>query len=128
MPTERLQNTDCMKHYYNIIVDWGWRLVLAYSFLLILAAAAPAQTSAPPFAIVCLDDSSMLISNESIKGKYYLIDFWATWCPPCVEEIPELSRVYEKYKGRKLEVLSLSFDKSPLQIQQFRKTKKLGDR
>jgi thiol-disulfide isomerase/thioredoxin len=64
------------------------------------------------------------VSRTSMLGKYYLIDFWAVWCGPCVADMPKLHEAYEKYKGKKgFEVLSLSFDRSPDDIEKFRATK-----
>jgi thiol-disulfide isomerase/thioredoxin len=40
-----------------------------------------------------------------------LVEFWATWCPPCRESVPELNEVYEKYKGKNFELLGISVDK-----------------
>jgi thiol-disulfide isomerase/thioredoxin len=82
-----------------------------------------AQAKVPPFAFVCFDDSSKLISSDGLKGTVYLVDFWASWCPPCVEEIPELSRVFEMFKDSGFAVVSFSFDKSAEQLRKFRKTK-----
>ena len=42
------------------------------------------------------------------KGKVVLIDFWATWCGPCLADIPKLKRLYEKYKGDGFEILGLN--------------------
>ena len=57
------------------------------------------------------------ISLSDFKGKYVLIDFWASWCPDCRREIPMLKKLYKKYKNAKLgkdkakvEFLSVSFD------------------
>jgi len=47
---------------------------------------------------------------DDYKGKVVLLDFWATWCVPCVAEIPNVASAYEKYHGRGLEVLSVSLD------------------
>ncbi|SHM47385.1 Peroxiredoxin [Chitinophaga jiangningensis] len=50
------------------------------------------------------------VSLADFKGKYVLLDFWASWCKPCREAIPELTEVYNQYKGKGLEVLSVSLD------------------
>jgi Peroxiredoxin len=47
---------------------------------------------------------------DGYKGKVLLLDFWATWCGPCVKEIPNVVDAYEKYHDRGLEVLSVSLD------------------
>lgn len=44
------------------------------------------------------------------KGKILLVNFWATWCPPCIEEMPELSKIQEKFRDRGVIVLGISTD------------------
>lgn len=44
------------------------------------------------------------------KGKTIIVNFWATWCPPCLEEMPELSNLYTKYQAENLVVLGISSD------------------
>ncbi|MGV3761898.1 TlpA family protein disulfide reductase [Parapedobacter sp.] len=52
------------------------------------------------------------ISLSSLKGKLVLVDFWATWCAPCVKEQPELKALYEKYNGpNRFEIFGVSLDK-----------------
>ena len=53
-----------------------------------------------------------LLSDYVGKGKYVLIDFWASWCGPYIADIPKIKQVYEKYKDKGLEVLSISMDYS----------------
>jgi thiol-disulfide isomerase/thioredoxin len=54
------------------------------------------------------------------KGRFVIVHFWATWCPPCVEETPALSRFWEKYGGRNdLALYSISVDKNWETIDSF---------
>jgi thiol-disulfide isomerase/thioredoxin len=55
-------------------------------------------------------DQSLAFSN--FKGKYVLIDFWASWCGPCRQSFPHMREVYQQYKGQNFEIFSISIDKS----------------
>lgn len=62
------------------------------------------------FTLETPDGKSIRFSD--LKGKYVLIDFWASWCGPCKASFPHLKEVYEKYKGNKFEIYSISIDKN----------------
>ena len=49
-------------------------------------------------------------SLESLKGKYVYVDVWATWCGPCLQEVPFLQKVEEQYRGKNIEFVSISVD------------------
>lgn len=51
------------------------------------------------------------ISTDGFKGKYLLVDLWASWCAPCREEIPLLKVLYEQYKGNQFAILGVSIDR-----------------
>ena len=52
------------------------------------------------------------LSISSFKGKYLLVDFWASWCGPCRQENPNVVKAYNLYKGKNFEILGVSLDKS----------------
>lgn len=63
---------------------------------------------APDFELSTPDGTSLRLS--SLRGKCVLLDFWASWCGPCLREAPHLRALYGQYKDRELEILSVSLD------------------
>ena len=65
---------------------------------------------APDFQVKDLNGEDL--SLEKYKGQVVLLDFWATWCPPCIKEIPKLKKVYEKYKDQNFQIIGVSLDRT----------------
>ena len=91
------------------------RGVLALFPVLLIGCPSPASDSppepAPPLEAIRLDGSPM--SLEDLRGRTVLLDFWATWCAPCVLEIPELNAVYAEQAGEGFDILAISLDDDP---------------
>jgi thiol-disulfide isomerase/thioredoxin len=87
-------------------------LVVGVSILLtvvsIPAAATVAGTAAP--AIDLRDGNGQVVRLADFKGKVVLLDFWATWCPPCKVSFPKLDALYKEWRERGLEVLAVNLD------------------
>jgi len=62
--------------------------------------------------VVMRDVDGVPISTASLKGKVVIVNFWATWCPPCRAEIPDLIALQNKYKGQ-LQIIGISDDDDP---------------
>ncbi|MEZ5362359.1 MAG: TlpA disulfide reductase family protein [Bryobacterales bacterium] len=65
---------------------------------------------APGFSLTT--DSGQGISLSDYKGKWVLLNFWATWCPPCIQETPSLNRLQEEFRDKGLVVIGISEDDS----------------
>ena len=68
---------------------------------------------APGFRLTALDGRTVDLS--SLRGKVVMVHFWATWCPPCVEEIPTLDRLHRAMLGQDFEILAISVDEGGAQ-------------
>ena len=75
---------------------------------------------APPFNVPALEDPATLYTLATFKGQYVLLDFWASWCPDCVAEMPNLHKAYARFKDKGLAILSLSFDRKVEHIAPYR--------
>ena len=89
--------------------------LLALAFLASAACAprvpgtAPAAARASDFTLRALDGSTVHLSDH-LGRDVVLLSFWATWCKPCLGEVPHLEALHQKYKGQGLAVLSVSMD------------------
>jgi peroxiredoxin len=59
------------------------------------------------------------IDLAALRGQVVLVDFWATWCPPCVEEVPELVATYEKFKDQGFTIVGISLDEDKGALEKF---------
>lgn len=93
---------------------------LAWALCLILLSVTPtlAQpeqlTPAPDFTLKSLRGEN--ISLDQHRGKYILVNFWATWCGPCKMEMPSLETLYQRFKSKKFTLLAISNDMFGAQI------------
>ena len=71
----------------------------------------------PPLAGATLDGRQWDLRD--LKGRVVLINFWATWCEPCREEMPSFERLRDKVRGRPFEILTVNFGEGPARIEPF---------
>ena len=65
-------------------------------------------------------------SLAEYRGRVVLLDFWATWCAPCIAEIPNLKKTYEKYKDQKFQIIGISLDRSEKPLESYIEKEELG--
>ncbi len=75
-------------------------------------------TPAPGFTV---QDTDRKVSLNEFRGKIVVLNFWATWCPPCIEEMPSLVQMQQKMKGKGVEVVAISVDADQGAYQAFLK-------
>lgn len=71
-------------------------------------AALSKNTTAPSFKAAAL--AGQRLELQDLRGRVVLLDFWATWCPPCRNEAPQLQKLWEKYKDKGLVVIGIALD------------------
>jgi len=75
-------------------------------------------TAAPDFTV---QDSEHAVSLSQLKGKVVVLNFWATWCPPCIEEMPSLVRMQQRMQPKGVTVLAVSVDVDDSKYRRFLK-------
>jgi len=101
------RNFDKYYNYFrkhNTDPAYSKEVAKTYAKKLLMAPGKPA----PEFS--CVDKDSNYISLKNFRGKYVYIDFWATWCSPCMQELPEYIKLQNDYKGKNIAFVSISLD------------------
>ena len=106
---------DKVDYYYNILkTDYSDIKIDEIKYALIQynpEGRLRVGNTGPVFNLPLID-SDKTISQKTLKGKYYLLQFWATWCGPCLAEMPEIREYYKKYKSNNFTIVSISLDQS----------------
>ncbi len=80
-------------------------------------ATNPNAVPAPDFTLQTLDGESVSLSDY--RGKLVMINFWASWCPPCNSEMPDLQRYYEQHQDEDFIILGVNYQDTPDKVQAF---------
>ncbi len=73
-------------------------------------ASKPQLSGAPLYSANLIDTAGKKAQLEQYRGKIVVLNFWATWCPPCREEMPELSALHTQYQNKNVVVLGVAID------------------
>jgi cytochrome c biogenesis protein CcmG, thiol:disulfide interchange protein DsbE len=95
---------------------------LALAFALVLVGVQPLlalETGAKVPEIGQKDLSGKSVTVGALAGKVVVVDFWASWCAPCKQELPLLDKLYKKYQAQGLVVIGVSVDKDVANVRKF---------
>ena len=79
------------------------------------ATPAAESPAAKPFSMPSLAPGGGTVDLDSFRGQVVLLDFWATWCPPCRAELPSLNRLYGELKDRGFVIVGLTLDQGSVE-------------
>ena len=99
-------------------------IIVSFAVLILsISCSKDSYQQAPQFTLRSIDGK--MVSLSDFKGKVVILDFWATWCPPCRKEIPSFIELYQQYKGKGLEIIGIALDRQgPSVVEPF--VKKTG--
>ncbi len=103
----------------RLAVVFGTVLSLVLGWLAAPVLALDAGARLPEIGLT--DMRGTRVDAAALKGKVVIVDFWASWCAPCKEEMPVLERLYKKYKARGLVIVGVSVDQELANVKSFLK-------
>ena len=110
-------NIDQAKAAYQTLIDKYPRSGMAKTAKNKLKALSIVGTEMTDLKFTALDGSQVDIA--SYKGKVVLIDFWATWCGPCLAEMPNVKKAYEAHRSEGFEIIGISLDESKDKVEDY---------
>lgn len=95
------------------------RLLMVLCCTAALLAPVAQAADAPTFSLP--NAQGALVSPTTLRGKVILVDFWASWCLPCLKSFPWLSDIQTKYRDKGLVIVGINMDKTPVDAEKFLK-------
>jgi len=124
LKTGILKKTLCSGFALLLVITLLYFLGRHFSSRGLRYEAGTSQSPAPDFSLPDLAGQKVTLS--SYRGKVVLLDFWATWCVPCRDEIPHFIELQNRYGDQGLQIIGVSMDDGPEPVRDFQKSFKMN--
>ncbi len=112
-----------MREVGKALVQYASSSVAVCLFTMVAACSDAGRTGIGPGErapdIKGSDGAGKVVSLRQLQGKVTLVNFWATWCGPCIKELPELELLHKKLEGKGLKVVGVVLDDSPDSVREY---------
>ena len=120
-----LQSMEQQEPAGNLGVMIVLRGIVFVALMILCANVLGQEIKAPQFDLKDLNGRSVRLSNY--RGKVVLINFWATWCPPCRAEMPDLVRLQREHAGHGLQIIGITYPpESKIRVRRFARSLKVN--
>jgi thiol-disulfide isomerase/thioredoxin len=119
MEIEKVNKNPFLSFLAMVIAVVVFAAVASYFVKNPFAGAGLVGAAAPPIQL----DEWITSQPPDLTGRVYVVEFWATWCPPCVKSIPHMIELADKYKGKDVPFISISVDRSSDPVKKMVKEK-----
>ena len=94
-------------------------LVIFFSFFLSGMSSPPLRVGGPAPSFEFETLSGEIFKSSDLKNKAVILNFWATWCVPCIHEMPELNKAYTSFKNDDVEIIAINFAETRSEVDEF---------
>ena len=93
--------------------------VVVFSVFLTGMASSPPLVGGPAPAFELKTVEGQVVKLEDMKGKFLILTFWATWCVPCIKEMPEFEKIYQSSPDKNIKIIAVNFSESKEKVENY---------
>ena len=103
----------------KILIPSRLTLVIFFSFFFSGMSSPPLRVGGPAPSFELKTLKGEIFKSSDLKNKAVILNFWATWCVPCIKEMPELNKAYTSFKNDDVEIIAINFAETRSEVDEF---------
>ena len=103
----------------KILIPSRLTLVIFFSFFFSGMSSPPLRVGGPAPSFELKTLKGKIFKSSDLKNKAVILNFWATWCVPCIKEMPELNKAYTSFKNDDVEIIAINFAETRSEVDEF---------